>query len=122
MHEASRSMSSPWPTSQPRPMRTRVSGGAPVLTNETLWPFRSDTRPLSRLTMPPAGGGGPAGVGGGGGGPHCCCGCWGGGGPHCCWGCCWGGGGPHCCWGCCWGGGGPHCWGCCEGALPQSGW
>src|SRR5512142_1009930 len=83
MQEASRSICSLRPTSQPSAIRTRVSGGAPLLTSETLCPLRSETRPLSRVTIPPAGGaGGAGGAAGAGGGAQD--GCTGGavGGPH----------------------------------------
>ena len=62
--EASRSTSAPRRAgSQPRPIWTSRSAGAPVFTSETVCCLRSETRPLSRLTRPEApapGGGGKA--------------------------------------------------------------
>ncbi len=55
MAEASRSMLRPLSAgSQPSPIATRRSGGAPVLVSDTVCRLASDTLPLSRLILPPA--------------------------------------------------------------------
>src|SRR6266516_6278307 len=73
MTEASRSMLRPnFTGSQPRPMFTVLSAGAPVFTSDTDCRFWRLTRPLSRFTVPAGafcGCGGSAPPGGGGGGP-----------------------------------------------------
>ena len=64
--DASRSMSRPrLAGSQPRPIATRRSAGAPVLTSETVCRLASETRPLSRLIFVDGGGGAGASAGGG---------------------------------------------------------